>query len=83
MYAVLVLGLRWLLEERVRKWQLWGIVLVVAFAQEGLQLWGAARLPGWGEGFDLLVDAGGATIGWMIWRFLRGRQADANDEVKT
>lgn len=83
LYAVLVLGLCWLMEERLRKWQLWGIVLVVAFAQEGLQLWGAARLPGWGEGFDLLVDVGGAAIGWMIWRLLRGRQADGNNEVKT
>ncbi len=83
MYAVLVLGLSWLLEERVRKWQMWGIVLLVALMQEGLQLWGAARLPGWGEGFDLLVDMSGAGIGWMIWRILRGRQEDANDEVKT
>lgn len=83
MYAVLVLGMRWILAERLRKVWIWGIVLVVAFAQEGLQLWGAGRLPGWGEGFDLLVDVSGAAIGWMIWRLLQGRQKDSTDEVKT
>ena len=83
LYAVLVLGLNWLFAKRLRGLRLWGIVLLVALAQEGLQLWGAARLPGWGEGFDLLVDVGGAAIGMLIWQLLRGRQVDANDEVKT
>ena len=83
LYAVLVMGLCWLFAKRLRGLQLWGIVLLVALAQEGLQLWGAARLPGWGEGFDLLVDAGGAAIGWLIWRLLRGRHTEVNDEVKT
>lgn len=83
LYAVLALGLSWLLEGRLCKWQLWEIVLLVAFAQEGLQLWGAARLPAWSEVFDLMVDTSGAAIGMLIWRCLRGRQANANDEVKT
>ena len=83
LYAVLVWGLNWLFAKRLRGLRLWGIVLLVALAQEGLQVWGAARLPGWGEGFDLLVDVGGAAIGMLIWQLLRGRQVDANDEVKT
>ncbi len=81
LYAVLVLGLLWLFADRLRKGYVWGIVLLVALTQEGLQLWGAGRLPGWGEGFDLLVDAGGAAIGMLIWQLLRGRQADARIEV--
>ena len=83
LYAVLALGLSWLLEGHLRKWQLWGIVLLVAFAQEGLQLWGAARLPAWSEVFDLIVDTGGAIIGLLIWRYLWGRRVHENDEVKT
>lgn len=82
LYAVLALGLRWLFTERLQGLRLWGMVLLVALAQEGLQLWGAARMPAWSEAFDLMVDAGGVAIGLLIWRCLRGRRADANDEVK-
>ena len=82
LYAVLALGLSWLFGKHMRGLYLWGIVLLVALAQEGLQLWGASRLPGWGEAFDLLVDAGGAAIGLWIWQRLRGRRVHENDEVK-
>jgi hypothetical protein len=73
LYAVLALGLNLLLGGHLSMCQLWGIVLLVAFAQEGLQLLGAARLPAWSEVFDLVVDGGGAAIGMLIWRCLRGR----------
>ena len=82
LYAVLVLGLNWLFEKRLRGLRLWGIVLLVAFAQEGLQLWGATRVPGWGEAFDLVVDASGAVVGILIYRCLQGRQVVGNSEVK-
>lgn len=83
LYAVLALGLGWVFGKRLHRAWLWVILLIVAFAQEGLQLWGAARMPGWGEVFDLLVDVGGAAIGLLVWRcFLRGRQAVKNKEVR-
>jgi hypothetical protein len=58
------------------------ILLLVAVSQEGLQLWGAGRLLGRGEVFDLLVDVGGAELGWLALRKLNRGQASGINEVK-
>lgn len=74
LYAVLIFGAGWLFGPRLGWGGLVLILLTVAGLQEGLQVWGAGRLPGWGEAFDLLVDAGGALAGWFALQYFHQRQ---------
>lgn len=82
LYAVLAFGLGWFFSPRLSWRGQAAILLLVAVSQEGLQLWGAGRLPGRGEVFDLLVDVGGAVLGWLALRKLNRGQASGINEVK-
>jgi hypothetical protein len=54
-----------------------GIVLGVAFLQEGIQVMGAQRSFGPGEWFDLGVDFGGALLGLLIYQGKRAVRGNA------
>ena len=51
------------------------LTLFVAAMQEGVQLLGAGRLPGWGEAFDMLVDAIAVALALFVHSRRRARRA--------
>ncbi|MGD0612409.1 MAG: hypothetical protein ABSB41_12925 [Anaerolineales bacterium] len=79
LYAILVVLLaQWIRPVSAKAFiSILGLAVVIGCFQEGLQWLTVKSAIGWSaSAFDLVVDFGGALIGWAAARLLSSRRAD-------